>query len=207
MLELLLVRHGRTDGNDKRVYQGWTDTELNEKGRLQAEQLALRLKDERLDHIYSSPLKRALNTALAVGKYHDLEVKTVENIKEIHFGEWENMSAQQLEELYPDYMKKWREDHSGYYAPGGESLEIAYSRINPWIERVIEDNQEGRILVVSHGGAIRAMISGLVGRGTEGHWNYKIKNCAITTIKTFDGFPILESLNDVSHLKDLANNL
>ncbi|MGI6704631.1 MAG: histidine phosphatase family protein [Clostridia bacterium] len=203
MLELILIRHGETEGNRKRIYQGWTDTKLNEKGLRQAERLALRLRDKELDYIYSSPLERALATALAVNRYHGLDIKKVDNIKEIHFGDWENMSRQQLEELYPDYMKKWRKDYSDFTAPGGESLEAAYSRINWWLEKLIKNNRKGSILIASHAGAIRAMVSGLVGRGVEGHWNYIISNCSITTINVFDGFPVLAGLNDVSHLKDL----
>jgi alpha-ribazole phosphatase len=202
MLELILVRHGETEGNKKRIYQGWTDTKLNENGLRQAERLAQRLKNKDLDAIYSSPLSRALATALAINRYHGLGVQTVENIKEIHFGEWENMSGQQLEQLYPDYFNKWRRDYKSFTAPGGESLEAAYSRINSWINKLIKNNPKGSFLIVSHAGAIRAMVSGLVGRGVEGHWNYIISNCSITKINVFDGFPVLAVLNDVSHLED-----
>ncbi len=206
MLELLLVRHGQTEGNKKRLYQGWSDTRLTEKGMLQAKQLALRLRERKLDYIYSSPLGRALNTARAVNEYHNLEIITVDNIKEIHFGDWENLSAEELKELYPNYMEKWRTNCPKYSAPGGESLEEAYSRINPWFERLIKDNSEGTILIVSHAGAIRAMISNLIGRGTESHWNYIIKNCSISTINVHDGFPMLAGLNDVSHLENIKDN-
>lgn len=202
MLELTIVRHGQTEGNLKRVYQGWTDTRLNSEGVRQAERLAVRLKEKELDAIYSSPLERALMTALAVNKYHGLEIKTVDHIKEINFGEWENMSQQQLDELYPDYMKRWRGDYRNFTAPGGESLDMAYSRINSWLERFIKKNPRGKVLIVSHAGAIRAMVSGLVGRGVEGHWNYVINNCSITTINVYDGFPVLAALNDVSHLEN-----
>jgi alpha-ribazole phosphatase len=202
MLELIIIRHGETEGNRKRVYQGWTDTRLNSNGLRQAERLALRLKKEEFDCIYSSPLERALMTALTVNKYHGLEIKTVDHIKEINFGEWENMSQRQLEELYPDYMNKWRGDYKNFAAPGGESLDMAYSRINSWLERLIKNNPKGRALVVSHAGAIRAMISGLVGRGVEGHWNYVINNCSITTINVYDGFPVLTGLNDIYHLEN-----
>jgi len=203
MLELILVRHGETEGNRKKVYQGWTDTRLNKNGLYQAERLALRLRKTELDSIYSSPLDRALMTAMMVNKYHGLEIKTVENIKEINFGDWENMSRQQLEKLYPDYMEKWKKDYKNFAAPGGETLDIAYSRINSWIERLIRNKPKGRALIVSHAGAIRAVVSGLVGRGVEGHWNYVINNCSITTINVYDGFPVLTGLNYVSHLENL----
>ncbi len=203
MLELLLVRHGQTEGNKKRLYQGWTDTQLTEKGLQQAKRLALRLKDRKFDYIYSSPLERALNTARAVNEYHNLKIRTVDNIKEIHFGDWENLSGEELEKLYPDYIERWGKGCATYSAPGGESLEAAYARINPWFEGLIKDNPKGNILVVSHAGAIRAIISHLVGRGIEGHRNYMVKNCSISTINVCDGFPVLTGLNDISHLEGM----
>ncbi len=206
MLELIIVRHGQTEGNQKRIYQGWTDTQLNGNGLRQAERLALRLRKKELDSIYSSPLERAFTTASIVNKYHGLEIKAVQNIKEIHFGEWENMSQRQIEELYPDYMDKGRGGYKNFMAPGGESLDAAYSRINSWIKELIKNKEKGNVLIVSHAGAIRAMVSGLVGRGTEGHWNYVISNCSITTINIYDGFPVLTGLNDISHLENILQN-
>jgi alpha-ribazole phosphatase len=203
MLELTIVRHGETEGNRQLLYQGWTDTHLSEKGIQQAEKLALRLKDGTFDRIYSSPLIRSLKTAAIINKYHGLEIKKVDNIKEIHFGEWENMSRQQLEELYPDYLKEWRRDWRKFAAPGGESLEVAYRRINSWLNRIIGENSSGRFIIVSHAGAIRTMVSHLVGRGVESHWNYVIDNCSITVVKIYDGFPVMTLLNDVSHLEAL----
>lgn len=201
VLELTIVRHGETKGNQQMLYQGWTDTPLDQKGVQQAERLALRLRIEEFDRIYSSPLVRAFRTATIVNRFHGLEISKVDNIKEIHFGEWENMSRRQLEELYPGYMKEWRKDWRNYAAPGGESLEIAYDRINSWLDGIIRENRNGRFLIVSHAGAIRTMVSHLVGKGTENHWNYQISNCSITVIKVFDGFPVMSLFNDTSHLQ------
>ncbi|MBA1334878.1 MAG: hypothetical protein HPY66_0499 [Firmicutes bacterium] len=201
MLELTIVRHGETKGNQQMLYQGWTDTQLDRKGVQQAERLALRLRGEEFDRIYSSPLLRALRTATIINRFHGLEIIKVDNIKEIHFGEWENMSRIQLEELYPGYMKEWRSDWRNYAVPGGESLEIAYERINSWLDRVIRENRSGRFLIVSHAGAIRTMVSHLVGKGIESHWSYQISNCSVTVIKVFDGFPVMSLFNDISHLE------
>lgn len=202
MLELTFVRHGETDGNKKQLYQGWTNTPLNEIGIWQAERLAQRFKQQEFDCIYSSPLSRSLKTASIINRYHGLKIHEVKHIKEINFGEWENMSRYQLEELYPNHLQEWRNDWKKFVIPGGESLEIAYERITSWLDRFIKDKDQGKVLIVSHAGAIRAMVSRLVGRGIEGHWNYMVNNCSISCIKIFDGFPVMTLLNDTSYLKE-----
>jgi alpha-ribazole phosphatase len=200
LLSISIIRHGETEGNRCNLYQGWVDTPLSPNGIRQAEMLALRLKDYAFDRIYSSPLSRALKTACIINRFHGLEILKTDSIKEIHFGEWENMSRQQLEELYPGYMENWRKDWRNYAIPGGESLEMAYARINSWLDDLIKQNHQGRFAVVSHAGAIRIMVSHLVGRGIEGHWNFAVKNCSLTNINIINGFPVITLFNDVSHL-------
>ncbi len=202
MLELTIVRHGETEGNKKQLYQGWTDVPLNEKGIWQAERLALRLRNHEFDRIFSSPLSRTLETAFIINKYHGLDIQNVEHIKEIHFGEWENMSRRQIEELYPNHLQEWRKDWRNFVIPGGESLEAAYNRITSWLDRLLKENSRGNFLISAHAGAIRVMVSWLVGRGVEGHWNYMLDNCSVTNIRVFDGFPVMTLFNDVSHLKE-----
>ena len=89
MIRLYLIRHGETDWNTIRRFQGWTDIELNEKGLRQAELLGKRFENIPVDEVYASPLKRAVKTALPVAKAAGVELKTCEHFKEINFGAWE----------------------------------------------------------------------------------------------------------------------
>ena len=88
MVKVILVRHGETDWNRARRIQGGnSDTQLNQNGRQGAESLALRLKPEKIQAIYTSPLQRARETAQAIAQYHQLEVKIEPTLKEIEVGE------------------------------------------------------------------------------------------------------------------------
>ena len=92
MVQVILVRHGETDWNKSlRIQGGNSDTELNEKGQQQAEWLGLRLKQERIQAVYSSPLKRALDTAQAIAHHHQLEVQIEPALKELNVGELEGV--------------------------------------------------------------------------------------------------------------------
>lgn len=202
MVELTIVRHGETEGNSKNLYQGWEDVPLNRKGIWQAERLALRLKDREFDRIYSSPLSRSLETAAAINRFHGLNIRRVNQIKEINFGEWENMSAVQIQQHYPGCLEEWRANWKEFEIPGGESLMAAYKRVTSWLNRLLTGNNKGNFLIVSHAGVIRAFISELVGRGIEGYWNYTVGNGSITCIRIYDGFPVMTLFNDTSHLED-----
>ncbi len=97
MLRVILVRHGETDWNRiHRLQGGDSDTPLNETGRTQAQRLALRLTDEDVRAVYTSPLKRALDTALEIARYHRLKVKTLSSLKEIHVGKLEGADSTKM---------------------------------------------------------------------------------------------------------------
>ena len=86
MIRLYLIRHGETDWNTVRRFQGWTDIELNEKGLRQAELLGKRFENIPVDEVYASPLKKAVKAALPVAKAACVEIKTGDHFKETNFG-------------------------------------------------------------------------------------------------------------------------
>ena len=90
LVQVILVRHGETDWNKaRRVQGGNSDTQLNQSGKEQAESLALRLKQEEVQAIYSSPLLRALDTAQAIARHHQVEVQIEPALKELNVGDLE----------------------------------------------------------------------------------------------------------------------
>ena len=104
---IYLVRHCEAMGNINRIFQGHTDEEISDNGRLQLEKLAERFRDIHLDALYSSPLKRAYRTAEAVNRYHQLPIHTDERLIEINGGHWEEKPWEALPELYPDEWAAW----------------------------------------------------------------------------------------------------
>lgn len=149
---ILLIRHGETDWNRIRRFQGRSNLPLNQKGRDQAHALALALKDESLTAIYSSPLLRAIETVRLIKGFHPpVPLYEEEDLVEMDFGEFEGMEAQRWALEYPDFRKGWQETPASVTMPGGESLEEVQTRAVGTLERIIKlYPPERTVLLCSH---------------------------------------------------------
>lgn len=152
---LLVARHGQTDWNRERRWQGHADRPLTSVGRAQADVLAERLADVRLDAVYASDLRRAQDTARAVAACHGLEVETVPALREVDTGEWTGLTRPEVEARAPEAFARWREGESPWR--GGESYEEMADRVEAAALAIGGAHDGGRVLVVTHAGAIRAL--------------------------------------------------
>jgi broad specificity phosphatase PhoE len=143
---LLLARHGETDWNRENRWQGWADPPLNETGRAQARALAEQLRDTPFDAVYSSDLRRAHETAEIVAAPHGVPVVSDPGLREIDVGSWSGLTHAEIEERYPDGKR-----------PDGETREQHAERVLEAVERIARANPESRILLVTHGGTMRAL--------------------------------------------------
>lgn len=196
MIEFVFVRHGETESNRKGTYLGWTDIELNEKGVRQAYDAAEKLKGERFDVIYSSPLKRAGKTAEIIGKSLSSPVKYNDSLMERNFGAWDDLTHADILKNYSDEYALWVKDWKNYCMKGGESSMQAYNRVTLFIDELIYKNSRGKFLIVTHLGCIRKLIAHLLGMGIDGSWRFRIDNCGISRIEINDEkFAYLTALN------------
>ena len=151
MLTLILVRHGETHLNAERYLQGsGSDVGLSPLGREQAERVAQALKGEELDAVYSSPLKRALETARAIATPHGLEVKVAPDLREVDAGELEGISLDELSRNYSELWEDWRWGSGSLRMPGGENLDDLQERAWAALERIVAAHSETAIVVVGH---------------------------------------------------------
>lgn len=194
MLELILIRHGQTDSNKRRTYMGWTDVELNEEGIRQARNLKEKLKNLSVDKIYSSPLKRARKTAEIINENFNLDIHYDNNLKERNFGIWDDLTDDEIKKLNEKEYNAWQKDWKNYPVKGGESGMDSYERVIKFTENILNSFDSGRILIVSHLGTIRFMLSYLLGMGIEGSWRFRLDNCEMAKIQVTDGYGILTSL-------------
>jgi broad specificity phosphatase PhoE len=155
MTTVYLARHGESDWNVERRWQGHADRPLTERGREQAARLAARLADVELDAIYASDLRRAWETAEAVARSRGIEVVRLPELREVDVGSWCGLTRDECAELYPDAFARWQAGGSGWNK--GESYEDMGERIVAAIRRLAVEHAGGTILVVSHGGPIRAV--------------------------------------------------
>jgi broad specificity phosphatase PhoE len=153
MTEILLARHGETDWNNGRRVQGHTDIPLNAAGVAQARVLAEQLATEPLIAVFSSDLSRALDTATVVADAHALEVTVDPRLREKNFGTWEGLTDLEIAERFPDAVR-------GQWGDGETTDEVA-ERVLGVLDRIRRLHPDGSVLVVSHGGPLRAMLASL----------------------------------------------
>lgn len=196
MLELILVRHGETDSNVKGTYLGWTDVELNEKGKYQAACAADKLKGCKVDKIFASPLKRAFETAHFINAYHNTEILCMDELKERNFGAWDDLTFDEIQKRYGDEYQQYKNDWKNYIIPGGESSVQAYQRVTGFIDRLVDGHESGTFMIVSHLGCVRKIIAHLLGMGLDGSWRFRVENCGIVRIQVNDEkYAYLTALN------------
>lgn len=150
-MKLILVRHGETDWNAKSKILSRTDIELNKNGKKQAKIVAKKLKKENFDLIYSSTLKRALQTAEEINKYHKLEIKKTNLLFERDFGDFEGTNYNKLD------LREIRDNHL-YKKYNMEKPEIFEKRITDFIEKYCCKKHGKTILIVAHSGTLKMIL-------------------------------------------------
>ena len=151
MLKVILVRHGETDWNHvRRIQGGDSDTPLNETGKRQAKGVGLRLKDEKILAIYSSPLQRAMHTAQAIAQHHKITIEVKPTLKEIMVGEMEGMLAAEMKPRFDELICRSCGDKSTIKLPGGESISDVRKRAWDTLQEITSRHSEGTVVVVSH---------------------------------------------------------
>lgn len=155
---LIFVRHAEAEGNKIRRFHGWTDSPITERGHLQAEKVSERLKDTPIDVIYSSTLKRTMQTAGYIAQAQNLPVSSSDELKEINGGDWEDLTWKELEEGWPDAYDTWDNHPHIHQMPNGESMAEFQQRTLNEVLFIIKQNPGKNICIVTHGTVIRALI-------------------------------------------------
>jgi broad specificity phosphatase PhoE len=158
---ILLARHGESDWNHERRWQGHADRPLTERGEEQARALAERLEDIHLDAVYSSDLERTRATAQIVAAPRCLELRQLPALREVDVGSWSGLTRDEAEQRYPEDFARWLRGGAGWL--DGETYEEMSDRVLRAIAQIVAEHPEGRILIVSHGGPIRAVHAAALG--------------------------------------------
>jgi broad specificity phosphatase PhoE len=163
---ILLARHGETDWNREGRWQGWADPPLNDTGRKQARALAEELRGTPFDAVYASDLRRARETAEIVAAPHGVPVVVDPELREIDIGAWSGLTRAEIDERFPNGER-----------PDGETREQHFARVRAAVLRIARANAGRRVLVVTHGGTVRA-IHDLVSEEPY----HPVANCAVLEV-------------------------
>ena len=199
MLRLILVRHGQTDANLNRFLQGQSDGLLNATGLQQAEALGRHLKDFSIDHIISSTLRRAQETAAAIARYHHLDVKTSILVKEWNCGLLDGVPA----EVFRKKLQESETPLSAFRPEGGETLLEVQQRAVIFVNDLVANYQDQTVLVCSHGDFMRALMSVLRQTSVEETSEIYFDNASYTILELENGHWNLIALNQYPGESDL----
>ena len=195
-MTLLLARHGQTDWNATRRFQGETDVGLSARGRAQATALGRALNGRRLAAVYASPLRRARETAV-IAAADTAPVTAVEALRELSLGQWEGRTVDEIRGEKGDPYLAWLRAPHDCPPPGGEPLDRVAARVRGALARIATaHDDEDEVLVVAHGGVISVYACTLLGSSFNSLWRLRVDNCSLTVVKP----PRLSSINDTAHL-------
>jgi broad specificity phosphatase PhoE len=158
---ILLARHGETDWNAEKRWQGHSDRPLTERGRTQAAALAERLDGTPLEAVYSSDLSRARDTGGVVAERQGIPLHTQRELREVDVGSWAGLTRPEAAERFPDAFRRWEQGYPGW--DDGETYEQMTERVVEAVRRIAAEHEEAPALVVTHAGPIRALHSAALG--------------------------------------------
>ena len=196
MVKLILVRHALTVDNQKSRLSGHIDSSISEEGKEQIDKITNYLKDFDIDKIYTTTSSRTKDTVKKLSKLKSIEIIEKESLKEISFGDFEGLTFDEIKDKYPKEFQDMIEKGYEYKYPNGESLIDSYNRVCIELDNIISNNDDRTILICSHGGTIRNIITYLISNSYKYHWNFKIDNGSVTILEAQDGFTVITAMNN-----------
>ncbi|KAJ50328.1 alpha-ribazole phosphatase [Clostridium tetanomorphum] len=181
-MNIYLVRHGETENNFKKVYYGKLDVELNDNGKEQIKKTKQKLNNIKFSLIYTSCMKRAIQTAEILVDNKDYIFIQDKRINEMDLGEFEGKGYEEIKTNYLLEWQRWSEDWKNFAPPKGESYVEFYGRVKSFIEDIIK-TKDDNILIVTHGGVIKSILAYILGENLDIFWKFASKNGDVTLIK------------------------
>jgi alpha-ribazole phosphatase len=203
-VKLFLIRHGQTEWNSQGRYQGTQDTILTETGLKQARLARKYLSRVNFANFYSSPKKRALQTANIIADGLNIKINIREDLKELNFGKWEGLTFENINTSYKQDYQNWLSDPYNNTPTGGESFKVLLERAGSEINKIVNENPEGsNVGVVTHGGVIIALLVNWLQIPSQ-RWRSLIQRQGAINVVVIDKeFPYISQINYTGHLKPI----
>jgi broad specificity phosphatase PhoE len=196
---MFLVRHAESTWNRLKRIQGQKDPHLSPYGKKEARLLAKRFKGLSFDAVYSSPLRRAHETArIIVGKRGDVVCE--DDLKEICLGDWEGKTLRSIRRQYGEAFDQWAVRPTRIRIPNGEDFKSFARRVSRALGAIERRHPTGNVLVVCHGGVISTYATSILNLPPDDVWCLTVKNASLTIIDIgLDKYKLV-TFNDISHL-------
>lgn len=199
MKTIYLIRHGETQANRDGVFRGRGEVPLSAEGLRQAEELRGHFAAIEVQRVFSSPLRRAAQTAAACFPGRAIELQ--ELVNNLDLGRWAGRKKKEIAAEEPELWKRWLEEPERMSFPGGESLAAVKARARHF-NRLLAAAGEERIAVVSHRSVLKCLLAEALGLGNKWFWKFHLDNASVTVLllDPVRGF-VLAKLNETSHLR------
>jgi broad specificity phosphatase PhoE len=204
-MRLILVRHGETKWNLERRIVGHTEIELNETGRRQAKQLALVLNDQIISAIYSSPLRRARQTADVIAHGRSLDVIVEDALKEFDAGDMNGLTIDDVNKNYENFFERWIDGDPDLRMPRGESVGELKDRAWPVVERIVVNHSDESVVVVSHTVTILTVINSALGMALADFRKMRVSVGSISVLEFGEYGVSLIRFNDTCHWESVGS--
>ncbi|WP_097026431.1 alpha-ribazole phosphatase [Clostridium peptidivorans] len=181
-MNIYLLRHGQTEQNLKGFYYGNLDVDITSKGIKQIEYISNKVKNVTFDKIYVSNMKRALSSASIISRNKDISFIRDKRLNEMNLGVFEGKSYEDIQREYPKEFQKWSDDWKYYAPPEGESYVDFYERVKVFFQEILKLEDEN-VLLVTHGGVIRSILTYVMGEDLDVFWKFGSKNGDLTLVK------------------------
>ena len=205
MTKIYLARHGQTEWNKKLTFRGRADIPLNESGHREAHALLHALKDKKIEAIYTSPLRRSIETAQPVGDFFHLEIVPVQGLIDINYGDWEGLSFNEVKKRYGEQYKKWEKNPDLIRFPNGETLDEAKERSFRAFKNIAGKHPEKSILIIPHRVINKILLCALLNLSNSHFWELKQDTGCINLIEYSGERFVLCTMNDTCHLKGITD--
>lgn len=198
---IVLIRPGETDWNRAGRWQGWVNTPLNELGLRQARALANFIRHIGMGALYTSDLKRAVQTAQCLSEQLSFQPIPDARLRERSIGLWQGLTRDEMQAWYPDEYAAMLADADGYRIPGGESRQDVRARVVAAVSDILKQDRSETVGILSHTTAIKILLADLI----PGYdpLDVDLDNTSVTTIVSKDGNWELVAVDDVMHLENL----
>jgi len=190
-----LLRHGKPADETRGLCYGSLDVELSTEGIRQAHSASAALSKQTFGAIYSSPRRRCWEAARVLAIERPCQVEIVDALAEIHFGDFEGRTYDEIALEHPDLFQQWMERPTEFQFPGGESLERMWERVTTAARTLRERHSGESIAMVTHGGVIRILLAEVLGVPPANIFRIAQDYGAINLVRYFDGTPVVEMVN------------
>jgi 2,3-bisphosphoglycerate-dependent phosphoglycerate mutase len=198
--QIIIVRHGQTQWNIRKIRQGHLDSELTDKGVAQARALGQRIARESFTALYSSDLGRALHTARMIAAVTGHEIVTDERLRERHLGVFQGLSGDEIKDKHPEEYRMHRTLGPEYVIPGGESVRQQVARNVDCLDEIALKHPGEKVVVVTHGGVVSGLFRHALNIPLDAPRRFEFVNAGLNVFAYEEGHWILRTWGDVSHL-------